>query len=238
MRALSTGLLALLLVPTSAPVPGIAVSMTDVTGGNSSSAPSMDGCSIRGSCPAWGTHADSLRAEACCRVRVRRPLERFLGRYNTDRVLVRRISRAVLRESRRQQVPPSLIAAVLVTENTTLRPEARSSVGAQGLMQVMPMHAGPAVPVERPGRRGQQHLPRHPHSCAQPEAHQLLDRGAAALQRLRPRHQHARLPALPVARAGARRHCAPRAAGRHHDVGTGSPVAPAADPPDDALGRG
>jgi soluble lytic murein transglycosylase-like protein len=48
----------------------------------------------------------------------------------------------VLRESRRQQVPPSLIAAVLVTENTTLTPEARSSVGAEGLMQVMPMHAG------------------------------------------------------------------------------------------------
>jgi len=39
-------------------------------------------------------------------------------------------------------VPPSLIAAVLVTENTTLTPAAESSVGAQGLMQVMPMHAG------------------------------------------------------------------------------------------------
>jgi soluble lytic murein transglycosylase-like protein len=31
---------------------------------------------------------------------------------------------------------------VLVTENTTLRPDATSSVGARGLMQVMPMHAG------------------------------------------------------------------------------------------------
>ena len=47
-----------------------------------------------------------------------------------------------MRESKRQQVPPSLIAAVLVTENTTLTPAAESSVGAQGLMQVMPMHAG------------------------------------------------------------------------------------------------
>lgn len=73
---------------------------------------------------------------------VRRALERYLGRYNDDRLLVRRISRAVLRESRRQQVPPSLIAGVLLTENTTLRPEAESSVGAQGLMQVMPFHAG------------------------------------------------------------------------------------------------
>jgi soluble lytic murein transglycosylase-like protein len=144
MRAISTGLLALLLVPTPAPVPRTAVSMTDVTGDNTSTAPSVEGPrSAAPASPAWGTHADSVRAEALLSAsEIRRPLERFLGRYNTDRVLVRRISRAVLRESRRQQVPPSLIAAVLVTENTTLRPEARSSVGAQGLMQVMPMHAG------------------------------------------------------------------------------------------------
>ena len=109
-----------------------------------SSAPALAG----GSEPVamWGTHADSLRAEALLpAAEVRRPLERFLGQYNTDRVLVRRISRAVVRESRRQQVPPSLIAAVLITENTTLRLEATSSVGARGLMQVMPMHAGAAL---------------------------------------------------------------------------------------------
>jgi soluble lytic murein transglycosylase-like protein len=86
---------------------------------------------------------DSARAESeLPATEVRRALERYLGRYNDDRLLVRRISRAVLRESRRQQVSPSLIAGVLLTENTTLRPEAESSVGAQGLMQVMPFHAG------------------------------------------------------------------------------------------------
>jgi soluble lytic murein transglycosylase-like protein len=89
------------------------------------------------------TVSDSMRAEAqLTSAQVRRPLEKYLARYSADRVLVRRISRAVLRESKRQQVPPSLIAAVLVTENTTLTPAAESSVGAQGLMQVMPMHAG------------------------------------------------------------------------------------------------
>ena len=89
------------------------------------------------------TLLDSVRAEtALPSAAVRRPLELYLGRYSDDRLLVRRISRAVLRESRRQQVPPSLITAVLLTENTTLRPEAESSVGAQGLMQVMPFHAG------------------------------------------------------------------------------------------------
>ena len=86
---------------------------------------------------------DSMAAEReLAPAAMRRPLEAYLGRYSNDRVLVRRISRAVLREAGRQQVPPSLITAVLLTENTTLRPEAASSVGAQGLMQVMPFHAG------------------------------------------------------------------------------------------------
>jgi soluble lytic murein transglycosylase-like protein len=89
------------------------------------------------------TAMDSMAAEReLTPAAMRRPLESYLGRYSTDRVLVRRISRAVLREAGRQQVPPSLITAVLLTENTTLRPEAASSVGAQGLMQVMPFHAG------------------------------------------------------------------------------------------------
>ena len=140
MRAISTGLLALMLVPTSVTRPVEVISMADVVGGSASSAPQVGAAAALPM--AWG-HADSLRAEALLpAAEVRRPLERFLGQYNSDRVLVRRISRAVVREARRQQVPPSLIAAVLVTENTTLRPEATSSVGAQGLMQVMPFHAG------------------------------------------------------------------------------------------------
>ncbi|MEP6687376.1 MAG: transglycosylase SLT domain-containing protein [Gemmatimonadales bacterium] len=140
MRAISTGLFALMLVPTAIARPGAVISMTDVVGGSTSSAPGFGDAPVA---PAWGSHADSLRAEALLpAAELRRPLEGFFGRYNTDRALVRRISRAVVRESRRQQVSPALIAAVLVTENTTLRPNAQSSVGAQGLMQVMPMHAG------------------------------------------------------------------------------------------------
>jgi soluble lytic murein transglycosylase-like protein len=92
------------------------------------------------------TAADSLRAESALQAALLRPqLEVYFGRFSADRALVRRISRAVVREARRQQVPASLIAAVLVTENTTLKPAARSSVGALGLMQVMPMHAGAAL---------------------------------------------------------------------------------------------
>jgi soluble lytic murein transglycosylase-like protein len=89
------------------------------------------------------TVMDSMAAEReLAPAAIRRPLEEYLGLYSDDRALVRRISRAVLREAARQQVPPSLITAVLLTENTSLRPEATSSVGALGLMQVMPFHAG------------------------------------------------------------------------------------------------
>jgi soluble lytic murein transglycosylase-like protein len=141
MRAISTGLLTLLVVPTSGAGPVFSAPAFDVAAKRTATAP--DTAALPAAAPAWKTHADSLRAEAeLPPAELRLPLERFLGRYNTDRVLVRRISRAVLRESRRQQVPTSLIAAVLVTENTTLRPDATSSVGARGLMQVMPMHAG------------------------------------------------------------------------------------------------
>jgi soluble lytic murein transglycosylase-like protein len=92
------------------------------------------------------TTADSLRAESALQATLVRPqLEIYFARFNGDRILVRRISRAVVREAHRQQVPPSLIAAVLVTENTTLRPGALSSVGAVGLMQVMPIHAGASL---------------------------------------------------------------------------------------------
>jgi len=75
-------------------------------------------------------------------LQMRRPLQNYFARFSDDRVLVRRVARAVALEAKRQNVAASLIAAVLVTENTTLTPEAESSVGAQGLMQVMPMHAG------------------------------------------------------------------------------------------------
>jgi soluble lytic murein transglycosylase-like protein len=89
------------------------------------------------------TAEDSLAQETSLSgAELRRPLERYFARFNSDPVLVRQVARAVVRESQRQQVASSLIAAVLVTENTTLKPAAESSVGALGLMQVMPMHAG------------------------------------------------------------------------------------------------
>ena len=70
------------------------------------------------------------------------PLETYFGRFTADRRMAERVTRAVLHYARAHDVAPSLVAAVLVTENRTLKPRAESSVGARGLMQVMPMHAG------------------------------------------------------------------------------------------------
>jgi soluble lytic murein transglycosylase-like protein len=112
----------------------------------SSSSPSAPAAVIVAPRVHVATASDSLRAESALQATLLRPqLEVYFSRFSGDRALVRRISRAVAREAQRQQVPASLIAAVLVTENTTLKPSARSPVGALGLMQVMPMHAGAAL---------------------------------------------------------------------------------------------
>jgi soluble lytic murein transglycosylase-like protein len=89
------------------------------------------------------TAADSSRMEAALtRAQLRRPLERYFLRFSKDTAMVRRVARAVIRQAHEEKVAASLVAAVLVTENTTLKPWAESHVGAVGLMQVMPMHAG------------------------------------------------------------------------------------------------
>lgn len=70
------------------------------------------------------------------------PIERVLLRYRNDPELVRRIALALTREAVSVKVEPRLLLAVLLVENPWLDPGARSPVGAQGLMQVMPLHAG------------------------------------------------------------------------------------------------
>ena len=65
-----------------------------------------------------------------------------LRRYNSDRSVINRISSALVREGRRRNIGTQLLVGVLLTENPWLDPRARSSVGARGLMQVMPFHAG------------------------------------------------------------------------------------------------
>ena len=71
-----------------------------------------------------------------------RQIQRALLEYRSDRAMAGRIAVALVREGRQTGVDPRLLLAVLLVENPWLDPTARSSVGAVGLMQVMPMHEG------------------------------------------------------------------------------------------------
>jgi soluble lytic murein transglycosylase-like protein len=74
------------------------------------------------------------------------PLERVLRSYRDDALFARRVAVSLLREARRTELEPRLLLAVLLVENPWLDPAARSPVGAQGLMQVMPFHRGNWAP--------------------------------------------------------------------------------------------
>jgi hypothetical protein len=69
------------------------------------------------------------------------PLAQILRR-TAEPEIANRVARAIVKESRELQLPPSLLAGVLLTENSRLEPESISSRGAVGLMQVMRFHAG------------------------------------------------------------------------------------------------
>jgi soluble lytic murein transglycosylase-like protein len=69
------------------------------------------------------------------------PLAQILRR-TAEPEIANRVARAIVKESRQLQLPPSLLAGVLLTENSRLEPETISSRGAIGLMQVMRFHAG------------------------------------------------------------------------------------------------
>jgi Transglycosylase SLT domain len=70
------------------------------------------------------------------------PLASFLGRRTKDAEMADRIARAIVKESDRLEVSPSLLMGVLLTENPRLEAGTVSSQGAVGLMQVMHFHAG------------------------------------------------------------------------------------------------
>jgi soluble lytic murein transglycosylase-like protein len=63
-------------------------------------------------------------------------------RRRAEPEIANRVARAIVKEARQLQLPPSLLAGVLITENARLEPETVSNRGAIGLMQVMRFHAG------------------------------------------------------------------------------------------------
>lgn len=65
-----------------------------------------------------------------------------LRKYTNDTVLARRIAQAIVIEGGKRKIDPALLVGVVLTEDAKLDPRAKSFVGARGLMQVMPFHAG------------------------------------------------------------------------------------------------
>jgi soluble lytic murein transglycosylase-like protein len=70
------------------------------------------------------------------------PVVAVLSSYTSDEELVRELSLALVREGKAAGIDPRVLTSILLVENPWLDPEAVSFVGAVGLMQVMPMHAG------------------------------------------------------------------------------------------------
>lgn len=71
-----------------------------------------------------------------------RPVQSMLLSFTQDTALASRIALSVVRESRETGLSPQLLTSVMLVENPWLEPNRRSFVGAVGLMQVMPFHAG------------------------------------------------------------------------------------------------
>jgi hypothetical protein len=65
-----------------------------------------------------------------------------LRRYTRDGERADRIADALVTEGNKRNIDPVLLVGVLLTEDAKLDPRAKSSVGARGLMQVMPFHSG------------------------------------------------------------------------------------------------
>ena len=86
---------------------------------------------------------DSLKLEtALLQEHSSAPLAWVLARRSGNPEIAHRAAAAVLYEAQRLNLSPSLLAAVLMVENTPMDPTAESVAGAIGLMQVMPMHIG------------------------------------------------------------------------------------------------
>lgn len=83
----------------------------------------------------WAELADYYDAEVA-------PIASELRRYRDDDVLTGRIAAVVVREARAADLEPRLLLGVLLVENPWLDTTAQSFMGAVGLMQVMPVHAG------------------------------------------------------------------------------------------------
>jgi len=65
-----------------------------------------------------------------------------LRKFAKDERVADRAATALVREASKRNIDPVLLVGLMITENSRIDPMAKSNVGAAGLMQVMPFHAG------------------------------------------------------------------------------------------------
>ena len=65
-----------------------------------------------------------------------------LRKFAKDDRIADRAATALVREAGKKNIDPVLLVGLMITENSAIDPLAKSNVGATGLMQVMPFHAG------------------------------------------------------------------------------------------------
>lgn len=65
-----------------------------------------------------------------------------LRKFAKDDRVADRAATALVREAAKKNIDPVLLVGLMITENSAIDPMAKSNVGATGLMQVMPFHAG------------------------------------------------------------------------------------------------
>ena len=65
-----------------------------------------------------------------------------LRKFAKDDRVADRAATALVREAARKNIDPVLLVGLMITENSRIDPMAKSNVGATGLMQIMPFHAG------------------------------------------------------------------------------------------------
>lgn len=92
--------------------------------------------------PAAGIQVPGTVVEAPSLAREADGIAAVLRKYTHDGEAANRIAGAIVDEGNRRRIDPALLVGVLLTEDATLDTTARSNVGARGLMQVMPTHAG------------------------------------------------------------------------------------------------
>jgi hypothetical protein len=124
------------------PMPlGSAVSVDEGPGGLAAGSASLDGTLDEICARARAIQAEATEFEVMLSPEVT-TLRRVRTRQGASPELAALVAGSLVQEGRRTGLAPHLLLAVMLVENPWIKPDTTSHMGAIGLMQVMPFHAG------------------------------------------------------------------------------------------------